>query len=91
MEDQFPIVRSYDGNKIIYHSIYEGFQELQFSITDESWEVKKMQIKIQLFLKFNNSNLTKNLNQIFFALIIFRTLLMARSFRCLIFIRFIRN
>ncbi|CAD8115982.1 unnamed protein product [Paramecium sonneborni] len=86
IEDQFAIIRGYDGHKIIYHSIHEGFQvNYNSPITDESWEdgteVQEDADQYAIIPQMQQFYLTQHLNQSF---------LVAISFRSLIFIRFIR-
>ncbi|CAD8083356.1 unnamed protein product [Paramecium primaurelia] len=86
IEDQFAIIRGYDGHKIIYHSIHEGFQvNYNQPITDESWEDgTELQEDIDQYAiipQMQSFYLTKHLNQSF---------LVAISFRTLMFMRFIR-
>ncbi|CAD8112843.1 unnamed protein product [Paramecium sonneborni] len=84
--DQFAIVRGYDGHKIIYHSIHEGFQvNYNSPITDESWEdgteVQEDIAQYAIIPQMQSFYLTTHSNQNF---------LVATSFRSLMFIRFIR-
>ncbi|CAK57567.1 unnamed protein product (macronuclear) [Paramecium tetraurelia] len=86
IEEQFAIVRGYDGHKIIYHSIHEGFQvNYNSPITDESWEDgTEFQEDIDQYAiipQMQSFYLTQHLQQNF---------LVAISFRSLIFVRFIR-